>query len=115
MVSEASGVISADIHVRGGAETRKVRVNVVGEDGQPYREAYLSLRPGAGFPLLQSDGVYNVNLFKGTGYEVTAKSYCLLKTGKLSSATVSVPIEDDDASEVTLVMPGEPCPKQKAR
>jgi len=36
VVSEADGVIAADIHVRGGAETRKIRVNVVGVDGQPY-------------------------------------------------------------------------------
>jgi hypothetical protein len=100
--------------VSGGAETRKVRVNVVGEDRQPYEKAYLSLRPGAGFPLPQNDGVYTVNLFKGTGYEITAKSYCLLKTGKLSNATVSARIEDDGASEVTLVIPGEPCPKQKS-
>lgn len=113
VVSEASGVISADIHVHGGTETRKVRVNVVGEDDQPYKDAYLSLRPGAGFPLRQNDGVYTVNLFKGTGYEITARSYCLLKTGKLSNDSVSVRIVDDGASEVTLVMPGEPCPKQK--
>jgi hypothetical protein len=112
-VSETSGVISADIHVRGGAETRKVIVNVVSEDREPYSEAYLSLRPGAGFPLRQNDGVYTINLFKGTAYEITAKSYCLLKTGRISNASVSARLEDDRTSEVTLILPGERCPKPK--
>jgi hypothetical protein len=57
VVSEADTLIAADIHVRGGAETRKIRVNVIGVDGQPYEDAYLSLQPGGGFPLRQSEGV----------------------------------------------------------
>jgi hypothetical protein len=113
VVSETDGVITADIQVRGGMETRKIRVNVVGEDGKPYADAYPSLRPGAGFPLRQSDGVYTVNLLKGTVYEITAKSFCLLKTNTLSNAKVSAQIVDGGASEMTLVIPGEPCPKRK--
>jgi hypothetical protein len=115
VVSEADGVVVADIHVRGGTETRKIRVNIVGEDGQPYEKAYLSLKPGAGFPLSQKDGVYTVNLLKGTGYEITANSYCFLGTGELSKATITARIEDSGATEMTLVMPGEPCPKEKTQ
>jgi len=84
----------------------------VGVDGQPYKDSYLSLKPGGGFPLRQNDGVYTVNLLRGAGYEITAKSYCLLG-GRLSNAAVSVRIEDNGPSEVTLVMPGDPCPKQE--
>ena len=113
VVSETDGVITADIHVHGGTETRKIQVNVVGEDGKPYADAYLSLRPRAGFPLRQSDGVYTVNLLKGTAYEITAQSFCLLKTGALSNAKVSAQMVDSGVSEITLVIPGEPCPKQK--
>lgn len=90
-------------------------MNIVGEDGRPYEDAYLSLRPRAGFPIRQSDGVYTVNLFKGTAYEINAKSYCLLRSGTLSNAEASAQIEDNGASEVTLVIPGEPCPNQKTR
>ena len=85
VVSETDSIITADIQVRGGTETRKIRVNVVGEDGKPYADAYLSLRPRAGFSRsARSDGVYTVNLFKGSGYEITAQSFCLLKAGGLS-------------------------------
>jgi hypothetical protein len=115
VVSEVDGVIIADIHVREGAATRKIKVNLVGEDGQPYADAYLSLRPRAGFPLRQSDGVYTVNLFKGTAYEIIAKSYCLLRSNPLSNAEASAQIEDNGASEVTLVIPGEPCPKTRVQ
>lgn len=112
VVSETDGVIAADIHVRRGAKTRKIQVNVVGEDGEPYASAYLSLSPGAGFPLRQSDGVYTINLLTGTAYEITAHSFCVLKVGGLSKATVSAQVQDS-ASEMTLVIPGEPCAKQK--
>ena len=112
VVSETDGLITANIHVRGGAETRKIQVNVVGEDGKPYASAYLSLSPRAGFPLRQSDGVYAINLFAGTDYEITAHSFCVLKAGGLSKAAVSAQVQAS-ASEMTLVMPGEPCAKQK--
>ena len=74
-------------------------------DGQPYEDAYLSLQPGAGFPMHRSDGGYTINLFKGMRYEITANSYCLLEGGGMSRAKVSVRTEDDSENEVTLVMP----------
>jgi hypothetical protein len=112
VVSETDGVITADIHVRDGTATRRIRVKVVGQDGKPYEDAFLSFIPDAGFPVHQGDGVYTVNLLKGSAYRITARSFCLLKSGVPSKAKVSAQIEETSASELTLVMPGEPCPKQ---
>jgi hypothetical protein len=114
VVSEADGVITADIRVHGATETRKIRVSVFGEDGKPAAEAHLSLSPSAGFPLPKGDGVFTVNLFKQTAYEITAKSFCISDAGGLSTAKVSAQIVDDDTTELTLVIPGPPCPKRKS-